>query len=105
VTSHDFSFLQSRIPESTLIRVHSKDSLKDRWDLIVKEYTQKGAFSQAELRSRFMDSKCPEKGNVREFLDELRVEKEKLATYGVVIDDKDYRSTIITSLPYHLSNC
>ena len=51
-----------------------------------------------------MDSKCPEEGSVREFLDELRVEKEKLATYGVVIDDKDYRSTIITSLPYHLSN-
>jgi gag-polypeptide of LTR copia-type len=70
----------------------------------VKEYTQKGAFAQAELHSRFMDSKCPDKGNVCEFLDELCVEKEKLATYGVVIEDKDYHSTIITSLPPHLSN-
>jgi hypothetical protein len=37
-------------------------------------------------------------------LDELRIEKEKLATYGVTIEDKDYRSTLITSLPNFLSN-
>jgi hypothetical protein len=98
------ALLTHHIPDSTLIRVYAKVSLKDQWDLITKEYTQKGAFAQAELRSRFMDSKCPEKGNVREFLDELRVEREKLATYGVTIEDKDYRSTIITSLPHHLSN-
>jgi hypothetical protein len=42
------------------------------------KYTQKGAFAQAELHTRFMDLKCPDKGNVHEFLDELRVEKEKL---------------------------
>ena len=51
-----------------------------------------------------MDSKCPDKGNVREFLDDLRVEKEKLATYRVTIKDKDYQSTIISSLPILLSN-
>jgi hypothetical protein len=33
----------------------------------------------------------------------LRVKKEELATYGVVIEEKDYRSTIIKSLPPHLS--
>jgi hypothetical protein len=38
-----------------------------------------------------MESKCPDKGNVREFLDGLRVKKEELATYGVVIEAKDYR--------------
>jgi hypothetical protein len=32
------------------------------------------------------------------------VKKEELATYGVVIEDKDYCSTIITSLPHHFSN-
>jgi hypothetical protein len=51
-----------------------------------------------------MDLKCPDKGNIREFLDELHVKKEKLATYGVTIEDKDYRSTIVTSLPNFLSN-
>ena len=98
------ALLTHRIPDSTLIRIHSKESLSDRWSLIVKEYTQKGAFAQAELHSRFMDSKCPDKGNVCEFLDDLRVEKEKLATYRVTIKDKDYQSTIISSLPIFLSN-
>jgi Zinc knuckle len=60
--------------------------------------------AQAELHTHFMDSKCPDKGNVHEFLDELYVEKEKLATYSVVIEDKDYHSTIISSLPNFLSN-
>lgn len=37
-------------------------------------------------------------------MDELCVEKEKLLTYSVTIDNKDYHSTIITSLPNFLSN-
>ena len=76
----------------------------DRWNLIITEFTQKGAFTQAELHTHFMDLKCPDKGNICKFLDELQVEKEKLATYGVIIKDKDYCSTIISSLPNFLSN-
>jgi hypothetical protein len=45
------ALLTHRIPDSTLIRVHSRPSLKDRWDLIIKEYSSKGAFAQADLRS------------------------------------------------------
>jgi len=43
--------------------------------------------------------KCPEKTNVCEFLDNLHVKKEELATYGVDIEEKDYHSTIFKSLP------
>ncbi|KAJ3884961.1 hypothetical protein GG344DRAFT_30452, partial [Lentinula edodes] len=48
--------------------------------------------------------KCPEKSNVRTYLDDLRMEREKLAAVGVDISEKDYLSTIIGSLPIHLSN-
>jgi hypothetical protein len=89
------ALLTHHIPDSTLIRIHTKESLQDRWDIIIKKYTQKGAFAQAKLCTHFMDSKCPDKGNVCEFLDELRVKKEKLATYGVTIEDKDYHSTTV----------
>jgi len=68
------------------------------------EYTQKGVFAQTELHICFLDMKCPEKGNVHEFLDSLHVKREVLATVGVEIDDKDYLSTIISSLPMSLSN-
>ena len=48
--------------------------------------------------------KCLDKGDVRQFLDDLHVKREELATMGVEIDEKDYHSTIISSLPIHLSN-
>src|SRR5258708_23952071 len=96
--------LTQKIPNSTLMRVFSKMAVKDRWDVIVKEYTEKGAYAQTELRTKFLESHCPEKGNIREFLEGLHVKKEELAQVEVTIDRKDYLSTIISSLPYHLSN-
>ena len=57
-----------------------------------------------DLRTRFLESKCPDKGNVQQFLDELCVKWEELVTVGVDIDKKDYRSTIISFLPYSLAN-
>ena len=98
------SLLTQKIPDSTLMRVHNKRTVKDRWDAIVTEYTEKGAYAQTDLRARFLESKCPDKGNVREFLDNLRVKREELASVGVDIDEKDYRSTIISSLPFALAN-
>jgi gag-polypeptide of LTR copia-type len=65
------SLLTHHIPDSTLIQIHGKKSLKDQCDLISKEFSLKGAFSQADLHTQFMESKCPDKGNVREFLDNL----------------------------------
>ena len=98
------SLLTQKIPDSALIRIRNKKTVKERWDTIVTEFTEKGAFAQTDLRTRFLESKCPDKGNVRLFLDELRVKREELATVGVDIDEKDYRSTIISSLPYSLAN-
>jgi hypothetical protein len=54
---------------------------------------------QTDICGRFLESKCPDKGNVREFLHGLRVKHEELASVGVDIDEKDYRSTIKSSLP------
>jgi len=52
------------IPNSTLICIHGKSLLKEHWDLIVTEYTMKGAFAQADLCACFMELHCPKKGNV-----------------------------------------
>jgi len=53
---------------------------------------------------RFLESKCPDKGNVWQFLDKLHMKREELVTVGVDIDEKDYCSMIISSLPYSLAN-
>ena len=84
------SLLTQKIPDSTLMHVHTKHTVRERWEAIVTEYTEKGAYAQTDLHGRFLESKCTDKGNVREFLDNLRVKREELASVGVDIDKKDY---------------
>jgi hypothetical protein len=98
------TLLTQRLPDSTVMEIHSKKTVHERWDAVVKEYTVKGAYAQTEMRAKFLTSRCPEKGNAKEFLRGLRLKKEELAQVGVTISDEDYLSTIISSLPDALSN-
>jgi len=98
------SLLTQKLPDSTLMKVHTKPTVQERWEAVVKEYTEKGAYVQTDMRAKFLASRCPEKGNVRDFLDQLRTKKEELVQVGVVISDSDYLSTIISSLPVSLSS-
>jgi hypothetical protein len=93
------ALLTQKIPDSALILVHSHLLVRECWAVIIAEYSKKGTFAQTELQSQFLRSKCTDKSNVWEFLDQLRVECEKLATVGVAIEEKDYCSTIISCLP------
>ena len=70
----------------------------------MKEYTQKGVYMKMELKAKCLMSRCLEKGNAKDFLRGLRLKKEELVQVGVTISDKDYLSTIISSLPDALSN-
>jgi hypothetical protein len=74
------------------------------WAEIVREYTEKGAYAQTDLRTKFLESKCTTGGDVHQFLDELRTKRDELAAVGVNIGEKDYRFTIIQSLPNHLAS-
>ena len=86
------------------MQIHSKKTVKERWEAVVKEYMLKGAYAQTEMRAKFLTLRCPEKGNARDFLRGLRLKKKELAQVGVKISDEDYLSTIISSLPDELSN-
>ena len=94
------SLLTQKIPDSTLMRIHSRKTVKERWDAIVVEYTSKGVYVQTELHQKFMETRCADRDNVREFLDDLRVKRGELASVG----EKDYQLTILASLPFSLSN-
>jgi len=98
------SLLTQEIPDSTLMRIHTKKTVHERWEAIVTEYMEKGAYAQTDLRKEFLKSKCPSQSNVRTFLDDLRVKREELASVGVKISKDDYRSTVINSLPVSLAN-
>jgi hypothetical protein len=97
------SLLTQHIPNSTLICIHGKVLVKEHWDAIVVKYTQKGAYSQTDLKQKFLAMKCSEKANVCMFMHQLHTEHEKLASYSVVISTEDFCSTIISSLPPSLA--
>ena len=96
--------LTQRIPDSTALRIQSLVTVCDMWNEITREYTEKGAYAQRDLRAQFLESKLPKGTEVRHFLDGLQTKKEELAAVSVTIDEKDYRSTIIKSLLNSLAN-
>src|SRR6267154_535851 len=96
--------LTQRIPDSTVLRVRNLTDVVAMLKEIVREYTEKGAYAQTDLRTKFLELKCPGRGDVRTFLDELRAKRDELSAVGVQIEEKDYRSTIIQSLLNHLAS-
>jgi hypothetical protein len=98
------SLLMQKLPDSTVMMVHGKVMVRERWEAMVKEFSKKSTYAQADMRAKFMAMRCLDKGNPREFLEGLRVKKEELAQAGVNVNEKDYFSVIILSLSYSLSN-
>ncbi|KAF9440955.1 hypothetical protein P691DRAFT_631680, partial [Macrolepiota fuliginosa MF-IS2] len=52
----------------------------------------------------FLSLRCPKNGDVQQFLADLCSRRTELKSMGVTINDDDYRSTIIGSLPWALAN-
>lgn len=98
------TLLTQKIPDSTVVLIHSKKLVRERWEAVVKEFSKKSAYAMADLRAKFMALRCPDKTNPRDFLENLRVKKEELSQAGISVEEKDYLSVILSSLPFHLSN-
>ena len=60
------------------------------WKEISKEYTEKGAYAQMDLRTQFLELRLAKGADVRQFLDGLWMKKEELTAVGVSIDDTDF---------------
>ena len=98
------ALLTQQLLDLTMMEIHSKKTVKEQWEAVVREYTVKGIYAQIEIRVRFLLMQCLERGNAREFLRGLRLKREELAQVGVKISNDKYLSTIISSLPDLLAN-
>ncbi len=94
-----YYMLQQKIPDSLLIRVATMTNVAQRWALIKTQCTTKSLQTSTAERQAFLNSKCGEKENVRTFLEKLRERREELLQSSIVIEEPDYLSTIISSLP------
>ena len=98
------SLLTQKLPDSTMVLIHSKKLVKERWDEVVKEYMLKSEYAKTGLRAKFLGMKCTDKGGVREFLEGLWLKKEELCQARVEIEEDDYFLVIISSLPAAMVN-
>lgn len=98
------ALLLQRLPTTTAFIVDEKETVYEMWQTVVAEYTYKGAYSQTRLRREFLASHCPKNSDVQLFLHNLRARRTELKCMGITINDDDYRSTIIQSLPWNLAN-
>ena len=51
------SLLTQKIPDSTLMCIHTKKTVVERWNSIVMEYTEKGSYAQTDLWQKFLELK------------------------------------------------
>lgn len=98
-----YNLLLQCIHSSAVMKLYCHSTVANAWAALTKEYIQKGTFAQTQLRTNFLILKCPDKGDAHVFLDSICIKKEEPASVGVVINDKDYCSTIIGSLPPFLT--
>jgi hypothetical protein len=56
------SLLTQKLPDSTVVLIHSKTSVKERWEAVVREYTLKSEYARMELRAKFLGMRCMDKG-------------------------------------------
>jgi len=68
---------------------------------IDETFTSKGAYAQTNLRTEFLQSRCPAAGNVREFLENLTVRRETLATKYLA----DFAAGQLTFAKLHSTKC
>ena len=96
------SLLTQKLPDSTMVLIHVKVTIKERWDTVVKELSKKSTYAQTDLQAKFMAMCCLEKTNPCDFLESLRVKKEELSQLqaGVTIEEKDFFLVILSSLPF-----
>ncbi len=94
-----YYMLQQKIPDSLLIRVATMGNVALRWSFIQMQCTTKSLQTSTAERQSFLNSKCGDKEDVRMFLEKLRERREQLLQSSVIIEDSDYLSTIISSLP------
>lgn len=69
------------------------------WKLITAEFDGKGWMAHVDLRRKMMEKCVEESDDICAHLDDMAFMHEQLSGMGAKIDDEDYASMILMSLP------
>jgi len=97
------NLLNKRLPDTTMLEVRQYKTAKERWHVVTQEFTAKSAYARNALHRSFVDMRCPKGGDVRAFLTNLKIRRNKLLAAGVTINNEDFERTVLNGIPDALS--
>ncbi len=89
----------STLPDGVFNQIKTKATVKAQWDELKKKYETHTSMNRLNLRSKLMNTRCVEGGNVREVFNQLADIYQQLVSDGVTITDEEYASVLCNSLP------
>src|ERR1700678_1033216 len=91
--------IASMISDSLFLEVRKRESAKEMWDAVRDQREKKSRMVTVDLRRKLQAEKCPESGDIRAHLYKLQAMREDLASMGGSINDEDFTSIILGSIP------
>ena len=87
------------IEDSMLMKISHCDTAAEMWKSLCNQFEEKTRMVQVDLRKRMMQKKASEEDDIPAHLDSIRLLYEQLSGMGAMVDEGDYSSIIILSLP------
>jgi hypothetical protein len=91
--------LGATIPDLVFNQIKTAYEPKDVWEKLKALYEGKSRSMMVDLGRKFQNMRCGENDDVRAHLEKLADLRERLSSFGRTIDDAEYTSVILGSLP------
>src|SRR5271155_5405006 len=69
------------------------------WDAVKNQREKKSRMVTVEMQCKLQAEKCPKSGDLRAHLNKLQAMREDLASMGGSINDEDFTSIVLGSIP------
>ena len=69
-----------------------------------KKKKKKSVYTRHALHQSFLDMQCPKGGNIRAFLESLKMRRNELEVARVTITEAEFEHTVLQAIPYWLAS-
>ena len=90
--------LAEALPPTLYLTVRKEPTVREVWTKVVQHHQNKAQLIVVELRTRLQNERCPDKGDIRKHLANLRQMREDLALMGESVTDENFHTIILSSL-------
>ena len=91
--------IHSSVPDSVLIEVKHYATAKDVWDALCQKFEEKEPLAKVNIRKQIYSLKCEDESEVETHITKLMSLKEHLSSMLDYVDNSQYVSIILGSLP------